>query len=121
GENSDWFVELANRGQHFLDQGQPAPAREAFQSALDRLGPDPSYRRAVTMERLGRCFMMSGAVRDAATQFRRALVLTQHLQQTSGVAALQGVLQSGLGDTMVAVGDLDKARKAYEAAIEMAR
>lgn len=119
-ESADWFVELADRGQQLLEQGHASKAREAFQSALERLEPGPSYRRAVTMERLGRCFLMNGAVRDAAAHFQGALEITADLAPTSGVRALQGVLESGLGDAMLAVGELDRARKAYKAAVATA-
>jgi SagB-type dehydrogenase family enzyme len=119
-EGADWFVELADRGQSLLDQGEASQAREVFQSALDRLEPGPSYRRAVTMERLGRCIFMNGAIREAAGYFQRALEVTEALAPTSGVKALQGVLESGLGDTMLAIGDLSRARKAYEAAVAIA-
>ncbi len=117
---SDWFLEDANRGQLLLEQGRGASAQEVFQAMLVRLGETPSYRRAVVLERLGRCVMMSGAPMQAGGLFQQAMDVTTALSATPGVQALQGVLQSGLGDVLSAIGQLDEAGKAYEAAVAVA-
>ena len=49
------YVAEGKRGQKLMDQGQWDQAAAVFEAILVRLGDEPSYGRALILERLGRC------------------------------------------------------------------
>jgi tetratricopeptide (TPR) repeat protein len=121
GNAQAWYLEQANRGQLLLEQGHIERAQGVFEATLAGLGEEPSYARAVITERLGRCHLMGGQPVSAAGSFQQALEVTKKIPLTDGVKGLQCTLQSGLGDALRASGQLADARKAYEAALAIAK
>ncbi len=114
------YLDQAKRGQALLERGEVSRAEGVFRATLAGLGDEPSYERAVIMERLGRCLLAGGSAMHAAGMFQQAMEVTESIPLTVGVKALQSVLQSALGDALDAIGHLDEAQKAYEAAVAVA-
>jgi SagB-type dehydrogenase family enzyme len=117
----DRFLEQASQGEALLERGQAREALTIFRMLLAGLDEAPSYRRAVVLERLGRCTFLVEGPPHAAALFQEAMDVTESLALTPNVGALQGVLQSGIGDALNAIGRLDEARRAYEAAVAVAQ
>jgi SagB-type dehydrogenase family enzyme len=114
-----WYVTEGKRGQQLLDRGDAEQAREVFSAILEQLGDAPNYGRAVILERLGRCLHVGGHPELALARFRDALTTLGRLAPSDGVRSLRGTLRSELGDAFRALGHLDEARKAYEAALKI--
>src|SRR5262245_11380419 len=82
--SQSWYLAQANRGQQLLGQGQFEQAREVFAETLAGLGEEPSYSRAVIMERLGRCCLMGGMPLPSAEFFQRAMEVTENIAASDG-------------------------------------
>jgi SagB-type dehydrogenase family enzyme len=115
------FATLAGRAQGFLNEGRFDAAREVFVEILGVLAPEPSYQRAVALERVGFCSLMEGQPLVAADYLQQATEMVEDIPPTDAVKALQGVIQSELGQVFSLTGYVEQAREAYEAAIEIAR
>lgn len=115
------FPALAGRAQGFLNEGRFDAAREVFVEILGVLAPEPSYQRAVAFERVGFCSLMEGQPLVAADYLQQATEMVEVIPPTDAVKALQGVIQSELGQVFSLTGYIEQAREAYEAAIEIAR
>src|SRR5437773_1093401 len=115
-----WYVAEGKRGQQLMDQGQLDQAAAVFEAILVRLGDEPSYGRALILERLGRCSHFRARSDLAVAQFRESIAVTERLASSDGVKQLRGVLHSDLGDAFRATGHHAKAREAYEAALRTA-
>jgi len=89
-------------------------------AALARLGEAPSHGRAVLLGRLGRCFNLGGRPDLALPPLRDAMRIAGSLAPSDVVDGLRGTLHSDLGDALLAIGQPADARKAYEAAVEIA-
>lgn len=89
-------------------------------TTLNRLGDIPSYGRTVALERLARCFHMSGRPDLAAGHLNEALDITETLGPAEDVEALRGMLHARLGETLCVVGHDSEARAHYEAAVKIA-
>jgi len=116
----EWYVAEGQHGQHLLASGQADRAADVFGSLLARLGEDPSYARAVVMGRLARCFYMSGHNEQAMARLQEALGAIAQLAPTEGLGALQGTLHSELGEVFRAMGQHDRARQSFCAALRIA-
>ncbi len=115
-----WYVVEGKRGQQLLDHGRVGEAIGVFEAILARLGNTPSYGRAVTLSRLGRCCYASGRHDEAVQRVRDAIEVIGTLAPSDGVKALRGTLRSELGDALRASGQFGEAKKAYEAALKIA-
>jgi SagB-type dehydrogenase family enzyme len=120
-EAQAWYVADAERGQLLLDHGRLDQAMEVFEAILARLGDAPSYGTAVMLGRLGRCLYMGGQPDLAVRRVREAIDVIGKLAPSDGVKALRGTLRSELGDALRAGGQYADARRAYEAALKIAR
>lgn len=109
------------RAQTFLSEGRFDLAREAFQNALGALNDNRGYQHAVALERIGFCYLMESQPRVAANFLQQSIDIVEKLETTEVTAALQGVIQSELGQVFGSLGQLGPAREAFEAAIEIAR
>ena len=69
--------------------------------------------------RLGHCFQLTGQFDRATALVRDALDGLGRLAPSDAVKGLRGTLRSELGDALRALGRLDEARKAYEAALKI--
>jgi SagB-type dehydrogenase family enzyme len=115
------FPTLAGRAQAFLNEGRFDAAREVFIEIIGVLEDKPSYQRAVALERVGFCSLMEGQPLAAAGFLQQSADIVEALDPTEGARALQGVIQSELGQVFSLTGHAEQAREAYEAAIEIAR
>jgi SagB-type dehydrogenase family enzyme len=91
-----------------------------FEGILTRLGPAPTYERALILGRLGRCLHLGGRPDSATHCLREALDVIGKLAPSDGVKRLRGTLRSELGDALRASGRYGEARKAYEAGLRIA-
>src|SRR5438132_4042979 len=114
------YVSEGKHGQHLLASGQAEKAAEVFVSLLARLGGDPSYARAVVLGRLARCFYMSGHNEQAMARLQEALGVIAELAPTEGLRALRGTLHSELGEVFRAMGQYERARQSFCAALRIA-
>jgi SagB-type dehydrogenase family enzyme len=115
-----WYVAEGKRGQQFLDRGETGKAKEVFEAILARIGAGPTYGRALILERLGRCVQLDGHPELAPALFREALTVLGSLTQSDNVRSLRGTVRSELGDAFRELDQFDEARKAYEAALQIA-
>jgi tetratricopeptide (TPR) repeat protein len=114
GSNA-WYLAQSNRGEHLRDAGRVAEAAQVFQAILTKLGDAPSYERATTLARLGRCFRAGGRPDLASERCREGLAVAAQLEQSGLVKGLQGALHTGLADVLRDGGQYAEARKEYEA------
>ncbi len=68
-----WYLAQSNRGEQLLAAGRAAEAAKIFADLLKTLGDQPSYNRAVTLARLGRCHEAGGRPDLAEVTDRQAL------------------------------------------------
>ena len=115
-----WFLPQAEHAQRLLGSGDVKRALTEFEDILSRLGEEPSYGRATVLERVGRCYLMEGTPLAAAEFFQRAMEVTEAIPASPGVRALQGNIQSCLGDAFRAARQFEHARNFYEAAVVIA-
>jgi SagB-type dehydrogenase family enzyme len=87
---------------------------------LARLGEDPSYGRALILERLGRSLHLAARPKLAVARLRDALDVAGKLLPSDAVKSLRGTLRSELGDALRALNQPGEARKAYAAALKIA-
>jgi len=115
------FAELAGRAQSFLNEGKFDEARDVFATILTVLGEEPTYQRAVALERLGFCQLMEGQPLAAAGFLQQSSEIVEAIPLSAAARALQGVIQSELGQIFSIMGYVDQAREAFRTAIEVAR
>lgn len=115
------FPTLAVRAQEHLNEGRFDAAREVFLEILGVLDEAPSYQRAVAFERVGFCSLMEGQPLVAAGYLQQSSEIVEAIDASDAARALQGIIQSELGQVFSLTGNHDQAREAYEAAIEIAR
>ena len=77
-----WYLAQSARGEQFLNQGRVEEAEKVFHTVLERLGEVPSYGRAQTLGRLGRCFCRGGRPDIAALRYQDAILVLDQLDQT---------------------------------------
>jgi SagB-type dehydrogenase family enzyme len=92
-----------------------------YLGALARLGGDAGCARAVVLGRLARCFYLSGHHHQAKALLQQALGVVGQLAPSEGLQALQGSLQSELGEVFRALGQPDLARQALGEALTIAQ
>ena len=95
-----WYLAQSQRGEQLLAAGRVTEAAQVFQAILSRLGDAPSYDRAVTLDRLGRCFEAGGRPDLAAARYREGIAVTEKLEQSDEVKRLTGMLHTDLADVL---------------------
>ncbi len=115
------FLTLAQRAQIALEAGKFDEAREAFLGIVEVLPERPSYQHAVALERVGFCLLMEGQPLAAAGFLQKSTEIVEDIEPTEAARALQGVIQSELGQIFSGTGHVGQAKEAYEAAVEIAR
>ena len=116
-----WFMAQSNRGEQLLESGQVAKAAECFGAILQALGEAPSYRLAVTLGRLGRCYHAGWRPDLAEAQQRRGIEVTEVLEQTDGVKALRGSIHADLADALTGQGRYADAKNQYGESLRLKR
>lgn len=114
-----WFLVQSGRGEQLLEAGQVAKAAELFVVIVHTLGEVPSYRLALTLGRLGRCYRAAGRLDLAETQYRRGIEVIKALEQSDLVKQHRGALQLELGDILRHQGKFPEARAAYEVCLKV--
>jgi SagB-type dehydrogenase family enzyme len=114
-------AELQARASEFQQLSRFTPR---FLSALAQLGAEAGYARAVISGRLARCFYMSGHNAQAIAHLSDALRiidgLVEGLAPNEGLIALRGTLSSELGEILLASRQHEKARHAFDTALNTA-
>ncbi|MBD2214530.1 tetratricopeptide repeat protein [Nostoc linckia FACHB-104] len=116
GSNT-WFLSRSSSGEQLFNAGRYQQAAQVFSEILAELGEQPSYKRCVTLGRLGRCLSFQRQTAQAAQIYRQGLAVAQQLEQSNNVKQLMGTLQTELADALRNMGDYDEARIAYEAGL----
>lgn len=117
--SEQWFLAQSNLGEQLRGQEQLQAAAEIFSGILGQLGEEPSYRRCLTLCRLGRCFRSAGQAAQAAELYRQGIAVGERLEQSDGVKRQIGLLNTDLGDVLTDSGDFGAARSVYEKALEI--
>lgn len=90
-------------------------------NTLASLGSERGFGRAVILERLARSCLVGGRPGTALLLFDEALAeIDEAVQRDSGVGLL-GVIQSGIGDALQALGKKSEALRAFEESLAAAR
>ena len=119
--SQDWYLAQSNRGERLLESGQVAAAAVVFSTILDALGDRPSYERATTLSRLGRCYAAGGRPDLAEASHREGIAVTEQLEPSDGVKRHRGTLHTDLADVLSAQGRFADAREQYEASLVIKR
>jgi tetratricopeptide (TPR) repeat protein len=109
-----WFMAQSNRGEQLFEAGQVAEAAQGFQAILKQLGDQPTYQRAMTLGRLGRCFRAGGRSDLAAECVSEAIAVCDKLEPSHSVERHRRVMLTDLADALRSQGKFAEARKAYE-------
>jgi SagB-type dehydrogenase family enzyme len=110
-------AELQAQARDYRQLQQFAPR---FLGVLARLGPEPSFARAVVLERLARCFYMSGRGESAIARLQEALDGVASLAPSEGLTSLRAALHLELGEVFRAAGRPEQARRALGTALQIA-
>lgn len=108
-----WYLAQSNRGEQLFAAGQVAEAAQVFQAILQQLGEAPSYERAATLGRLGRCFSAGGRPDLAAAKCLEAVEVLQRLDPSDEVRRLTGTMSTDQADALAEQGKFAEARQAY--------
>ncbi len=115
----DWFLAESNRGERLRATGRIGEALGCFESILGRLGAGASYRRALTLGRIGRCLRAGGQPGPAAARQRESIAVLDRLGQTDQIRRQRGAALTDLADALMDAGDYAGARRAYEEGLEV--
>ena len=115
-----WILAQSQRGVQLLAAGRAAEAAQVFQAILSRLGDEPSYERALTLDQLGRCLASGGRPDLAAGLYREGFAVVEKLEQSDAVKRLKSELHIVLADVLRDGGRYHEARKEYESGLEIA-
>ncbi|HBF34875.1 TPA: hypothetical protein DDW35_09980 [Candidatus Sumerlaeota bacterium] len=119
GGSQAWFLAQSNRGERLCTEGRSLEATKVFQDILVQLGNGPSYNRAITLGRLGRCFRSSGRPDWAATQYREALNSLEALSQSDDVLRQRGGWLTDLATLFTEQEQFAEARQVYLDALKI--
>jgi SagB-type dehydrogenase family enzyme len=118
-------AEASDGGQKVALQGRARDYRELEQNApwivatLARVPDGPSCGKVVILGQLGRCFGMGRRSELALAHFRDAMLAAEQLPASDHAKGLRGSLYSDLGDVLLASGQFDEARRAYDSALRI--
>ncbi|HPM82263.1 MAG TPA: tetratricopeptide repeat protein [Candidatus Anammoximicrobium sp.] len=113
-----WFLAQSNRGEQLRTSGRAGKAAEIFADILETLGDPPSYHRAVTLGRLGRCYESGGRPDLAEATYRQGIAVTEQLEPSDQVKRHRGALHTDLADVLTDQGKYAEARAQYELGLE---
>jgi tetratricopeptide (TPR) repeat protein len=116
-----WLLAQSNRGEQLFAAGHITEAEQVFDGILKQLEHTPTYDRAVTLARLGRCFSAAGRPVLAAQRAREALAVCDKLQQGNEVTSLRGSILTDLADALQEQGEYAEARQVYEDSLSAKR
>lgn len=116
-----WYLAQSNRSDQLYAAGRVGEAVEILLDILESLGDRPSYERAATLGRIGRCHGSRGHSGRAAATLRKAIEVTEQLRASDGVKQLLSALRSDLADALTAQGEYAEARAQYELGVEISR
>jgi SagB-type dehydrogenase family enzyme len=91
-----------------------------FIDALARLGDAGDFGRALVLGRLARCFQLAGRSELSVSRLHEAVAVARRFTTDDCALALQGMLQTELGDALRAAEQYSEAKKAYEEALHVA-
>ncbi len=113
-----WFLAQSSRGEQLLASGRVGKAAEIFADILETLGDQPSYKRALTLGRLGRCYEAGGRPDLAEAADRQGIAVTEQLEPSDQVQRHRGALHTDLADVLTDQGKYAEARAQYELGLE---
>lgn len=116
-----WRLAQTNRGQQLLASGRAGEAAEIFADILETLGDQPTYNRALTLGRLGRCYRSGGRPDLAEAADRQGIAVTEQLEPSDHVKRHGGLLRTDVADALTDQGKYAKAHAQYELALEPAK
>lgn len=111
-----WFMAQSNRGEQLLEAGQVREAAEVFGEILKRF-VEPSYEKALTLGRLGRCYKAGGRSDLAEREYQAALDVLAELEVSEGVQRQRGATLTDLANVLRDQGRYAEAHEAYEEAL----
>ncbi|MFZ5857034.1 MAG: tetratricopeptide repeat protein [Chloroflexota bacterium] len=115
----------SGRGERLLQQGRAGEAEKVFRALLSRLEEEADYNthsdQIRTLLRLGRCIGAQGRPTQTIELYKRAILLSQNLEQDKDIKQLVGTCHTELADVYAEMGQYDNARKEYESALEVDR
>jgi tetratricopeptide (TPR) repeat protein len=113
----------SRKEQTFLSDGKAVEAERVIRNLLSRMGAeadfDIGFARVTLFVDLGRSLRAQGQATNAAQTYRVALDEAKKLEQSDAVKRKVGFLHTDLADVLTDLGRYDKARKEYEAALEI--
>ena len=115
------FLALWNKGQHLYIQGQYQDAAQVCKEILTSLEKQPSYELCITLGLLGQCFAKQGKAEQAIAHYRQELTLLEKLETSNSVKREKWIVFIDLADVLMNKGELEKARKVYDAALVIAK
>lgn len=116
-----WYLAQSNRGEQLLAAGQAQEAAEVFREVLRHLQEAPSFERALTLGRLGRCYRAGGRPDLAEQEYENALAVLDRLPPSDAVKRERGIQLTDLADVLRAQGRYAEAREKYEKGLEVAK
>ena len=116
-----WYLAQSNRGEELRASGRTQQAAGIFADILETLGDQPSYARALTLTRLGRCYRSGGRPDLAEATYRRGIAVTEQLEPSDDVERHRGFLHTDLADVLRGQGKYTEARKHYELGLELVK
>lgn len=114
-----WYLAQSNRAEQLRQAGQTQEAAEVFREVLRHLQEAPSFERALTLGRLGRCYRAGGRPDLAEREYENALAVLDSLPFSDGVKRERGGLLTDLADVLSDQGRYAKAREKYEEGLEI--
>src|SRR5262249_30939372 len=114
-----WYLAQLNRGEQLFNAGRASDAAEVLRVVREKLGGTPSYNRATTLARLGRCFRAGGRPDLAERHARDAIAVLGQLEQTDDVKRERGACLTDLADALRYQGRYAEARQTYEGGLKV--
>ena len=116
-----WYLAQSNRGEQLLAAGRAQEAAEVFREVLRHLQEAPSFERASTLGRLGRCYIAGGRPDLADQEYENALAVLDRLPPSDAVKRERGGRLTDLADVLRHQGRYAEAREKYEEGLEIAK
>jgi tetratricopeptide (TPR) repeat protein len=114
-----WYLAQSNRGEQLLAAGRAQEAAEVFREVLRHLQEAPSFERALTLGRLGRCYIAKGRPDLAEREYKNALAVLGRLSPSDAVKRQRGNQLTDLADVLSNQGRYAQARERYEEGLEI--
>jgi tetratricopeptide (TPR) repeat protein len=120
GSNA-WLLAQSNRGEQLYQSGQAEKAAEVFSNILRALGDEPTFERATTLARLGRCYGAGGRPDLAGAKYQDAITVNEALEQSDSVKQQRGIIHSDLADVLRTQGKFAEAREHYGEGLKLGK